>query len=77
VLELVSNRGVRSSAKLMREDSRRGGLTVPGGDAEADVDGRVGRGLRGGGVKRPPDRPLVEDGVGKNCVCAGVRRQVA
>ena len=38
---------------------------------------RVGRGLRGSWVKRPPSRPMVEGGAGKICVCSGVRRMVA
>jgi len=76
VLVWVPNRGDVSSAKLWPGDSRRGGVTGPGGDAGAGVDGRVGRYLRGGGVRRPPNRPLVEGGVGMNWVCAGVRRQV-
>jgi len=31
----------------------------------------------GDGVRRPPNRPPLEDGVEKNSVCFGVRRHVA
>ena len=77
MLGLVLNSGAGSSAKWLPGDSRRVGVTGPGGDTGAGVAGRMGRGLRGNGVKRPPNRPLVEGGVGKICVCAGVRRQLA
>ena len=75
MLGWVHNRGVGSSAKLLPGDSRRGGVTGPGGDAGAGTVGRMGRDLRGNGVGRPPNLPLLEGGVRKNC--AGVRRQVA
>jgi hypothetical protein len=78
VLGWVSTCGFRSSEKLLPAGGiRLGGVTGQCGDVLAGVAGRAGRGLRGGGVKRPPNRPLVEGGVGKISVCAGVRRQVA
>jgi len=55
---------------------RFGGVAGPRGDGWVGVAGRVGRGFRGGGVRLPPNRPL-EDWVGKNSVCAGMRRHVA
>jgi len=67
---------VGSSTLMLPGGVRVGGVTGPRGDMWAGVAGRVGRGLRGSGVRRPPNRTL-EGGVGKNSVCTGVRRHVA
>ena len=72
----VSSLGVGSYTLMLPGDARFGGVAGPRGDVWAGTAGRVGRGLRGGGVRRPPIRPL-KGGVGKNSVCAGVRRYVA
>jgi hypothetical protein len=77
VLGWVPNREIGSSAELMPGDSRRVGVTGPAGDAGAGVAECVGRGLRGSGVGCSPKRLIVEGGIGKNCVWAGVRRHVA
>jgi hypothetical protein len=77
VLGWASIRGVGSYAKLLPGGIRLGGVTGPCGDVWTGVAGRARKGLRGGGVKRPPNRPLLEGGVGKNSVSAGVRRQVS
>ncbi len=66
---MIATLGLSGSVRL-------GGVTGPHGDVCVGVAGIVGRRLRGGGVKRPPNRPIV-GGVGKNSVCAGVRRHVA
>jgi len=63
MLGWIPIRGVRSSAELILGDSR-GGVIGPRGVAGVGVAKRVGRGRRG-------------DGFGNNCVCEGVRRQVA
>ena len=73
---MVFNLGVGSSPFISLGGVRFGGVAGPRGGVWAGVAGRVRRGLRGGGVRRPPNRPP-EDGVGKNSVCAGVRRHVA
>jgi hypothetical protein len=58
VLLWVSNREVGSSTIMFREVfGLLGGVTGPCADVWAGVAGRVGRGLRGGGVRRPPNRP--------------------
>ena len=74
--ERVSNLGVGMSTLWLPGGVRFGGVAGPRGDVWVGVSGRVGRGLRGGGVKRPPNRPL-KGGVGKNSVCVGVRKHVA
>ncbi len=73
----VAIHGVGISPLMLPKGVRFGSVTRPRGDVWACVARRVGRGLRGGGVKRPPNRPPVEGGVGKNSVCSGVREHVA
>jgi hypothetical protein len=77
VLGWLSNRKIGSSTLMSPGAVRFGGLTVPRGDDWAGVAGRVGRGLRGDGVRRPPSRHPVEGEVGKSSVCSSVRRHVA
>jgi hypothetical protein len=80
VLGWVVIRGVGSSPLVLSRGVRFGGVYGTRGDVWAGVAGRMGRGLRGDGVKplkRPPNQTLVEGGVGKNSVCSGVRRHVA
>ena len=77
VLGWVFNRGIGSSTLMFSGGVRFGGVAGSCGGIWAGVAGRVGRGVRGGGVRRPPNRPPVGCGVGKNSVCAGVRRHVA
>jgi hypothetical protein len=76
VLGWVSNNGVGSSTLMLSGGVRFGGVTGACGDVWASVAGRVGRGLHGGEVTRPPNRSPV-GGVGKHSVCAGVRRHMA
>jgi len=52
-------------------------VSGPRSNVWAGIAGRVGRGLLGGGVKRPPNRPPLEGGVGKNNICPGGRWQAA
>ena len=72
----VVNLGVGSSTLMPPGGVRFGGLAGPRGGVWAGVAGRVGRGLREGGFRRPLNRPP-KDGVGKSGVCAGVKRHVA
>jgi len=72
----VFNLGVESSTILLHGGVRFGDVAEPCGDVWAGIAGRVGRGLRGGGVRRPPNRPA-KGGVEKISGCAGVRRHVA
>ncbi len=72
----VSNLGIVITTLGLSGSVRLGGVTGPHGDVWVGVAGIVGRGLRGGGVKRPPNRPI-GGVVRKNSACAGVRRHVA
>ena len=72
----VFNLGVESSTILLLGGVRLGGVAGPCGNVRAGVAGHVGIGLRGGRVRRPPNQPP-RGRVGKNSVCAGVRRHVA
>ena len=53
-----------------------GGVAGLSGYVWAGIAGDMGRDLRGSGVRLHPNRPP-KDGVGKNSICAAVRRYVA
>jgi hypothetical protein len=72
----VSSLGIGSSTLMLPGGVRFGGVAGPRGEVCAGVAGRVGSGLRGGGVSQPPSR-APEGGVGKNSICAGERRHAA
>ena len=73
----VSNRGVGSLPWRLPRYGQFGGVTGPGGGVWAGVAGRMWRGLRGDGGRRPPNRPRAGGGVGQKIVCSGLRRHVA
>ena len=72
----VSNLGVGISTLWLPSGVRFGGVAGQRGDWLAGVAGILGRILRGNGVRRPPKQPP-EGRVGKNSICADVRRHVA
>ena len=75
MIGLVTNLRVGSSTFRLSIGVRFGDVSGPRSDDWAGVAGRVGRGLRGGGVRRPPNQPPLEGGVGKKYFL--IRREVA